>query len=201
MKRTILTLALLVGACDNLGIPWPDLERMKDQGKHKAQKESTFFEDGRAMRTPPTGTVPRERDLEDPEFNTGLSGNEFLSDFPGNLVIDDALLNHGQGRFDIYCAPCHGVLGDGKSRIADRMSLRKAPSLHTPRYLDYPPGRIYYIVSKGFGLMASYSQELDPIDRWAVVAYVKALQMSQNTTIGLLPDTLRDEAQKAVSNP
>jgi hypothetical protein len=199
MKRTILTLALLIGACDNVGIPWPDLERMKDQGKHKAQKESTFFEDGRAMRPTPEGTVPRERDLSDPKFNTGLVGNEFLTDFPVGLSED--LLDLGQERFDIYCAPCHGVLGDGKSRIADRMSLRKAPSLHTPRYLDYPPGRIYYIITNGFGLMSSYSHELEPMERWAVVAYVKALQMSQSTTIGSLPDNLRDEAQKAASNP
>lgn len=195
MRRKILAVALLLGACENVGIPWPDLERMKDQGKHKAQKASEFFEDGRAMRPPPEGTVPRERSFEDPEFMTGLSGSEFLTDFP--VVVDEALLDRGEERYNIYCAPCHGVLGDGKSRIADRMSLRKAPSLHLAKYQDYQPGRFYYIISKGFGLMPSYAQELDPLDRWSVVAYVKALQMSQNTT---LSENLRGEPQKAVSN-
>jgi mono/diheme cytochrome c family protein len=199
MKRILVAVALLLGACENLGIPWPDLERMKDQPKHKAQKASAFFADGRAMRTPPEGTVPRERVTDEPEFTTGLAGNEFLTEYP--VVIDEALVNRGEDRFNIYCAVCHGVLGDGKSRIADRMSLRKAPSLHLAKYQEYPPGRFFYIISKGFGVMPSYDKDLTPMDRWAVVAYVKALQMSQNVSMSSLPEDLRGEAQKAVSKP
>jgi hypothetical protein len=92
-------------------------------------------------------------------------------------------------------------LADGKSRIADRMSLRKAPSLHLEKYQEYPPGRFFYIITKGFGLMPSYAVDLNPIDRWAVVAYLKALQMSQNVSMNELPNELRGEAQKAVSKP
>jgi mono/diheme cytochrome c family protein len=199
MKRLILAVVLLLGACENLGIPWPDLERMKDQPKHKAQKQSTFFADGRAMRTPPEGTVPRERVTDEPEFTTGLAGTEFLTEYP--VVINEALVNRGEDRFNIYCAVCHGVSGDGKSRISARMTLRKAPSLHLAKYQEYPPGKFFYIISKGFGLMPAYNHDLTPIDRWAVVAYLQALQMSQNVSMNSLPENLRGEAQKAVSKP
>jgi mono/diheme cytochrome c family protein len=201
MKRLLLAIALLVpfGACENAGIPWFDLERMKDQQKHRPMKASGFFEDGRSMRTPPEGTVPRERNLGEPEFTTGLSGNDYLEDYP--VVIDENLLERGRDRFTIYCAVCHGVLGDGESRISARMSLRKAPTLHSERIKGFPPGRIYYTISKGFGLMPPYAHELDPMDRWAVVAYVKALQLSQSVSLDSLSSDLRNEAQKAVSQP
>lgn len=208
MKRLLLAIALLapLGACENAGIPWPDLERMKDQQKHRPHKASAFFEDGRSMRTPPEGTVPRERELAFPEFTTGLSGNEYVEDYPIDFGADKEkkfleLLERGRDRFDIYCAVCHGVLGDGESRISARMSLRKAPTLHSERIKGFPPGRIYYTISKGFGLMPSYAHELDPKDRWAVVAYVKALQLSQSVSPDALSGDLRNEAQKAVSQP
>ena len=101
------------------------------------------------------------------------------------LPVTRKLLELGRKRFDITCATCHGPLGDGDSIVARQMSLHPPPSLH--RYVNKPSGYFYEVISKGFGMMASYAAELSVEERWAVVAYVRALQLSQLTPIGELP--------------
>ncbi len=192
----LLAAALLLAGCGQKAdaIDWL---RMKDQTSMKAlpYTASPYFPDGRTMRTPPAGTVPRERDVDDPTLTSGLDpGGAYAAAIP--VPVDGALLERGRERFEITCAACHGLLGDGDSDVARAMRLRKPPSLHEERIKGYPPGRIYQVISAGFGLMPSYRTQLGVSDRWAVVAYVRALQLRQGVQLAALPAEIRAEAQK-----
>jgi hypothetical protein len=154
--------------------------------------ESDFYSDGLAMREPPQGTVPRERIVLNPALahgkTTGPDGADvYVTSIP--LKVDRPLLALGKKRFDITCGTCHGPLGDGDSIVAHQMSLRPPPSLH--KYADRPPGYIFEVITRGFGLMASYAGELPVRDRWAIVAYVRALQISQATPLEKAPPEAR----------
>lgn len=143
-----------------------DWLRMKDQSEMKVMPyaETPYFEDGIAMRLPPAGTVAHDREAITPP------------------PVDVALLARGRQRFDIVCAACHGVLGDGDTEVARHMALRPPPSLHEPRIRALPPERVVEVIRLGFGLMPSYATVLPPRDRWAVVAYLRALQLSQEAS-------------------
>jgi mono/diheme cytochrome c family protein len=117
----------------------------------------------------------------------------YVTTFP--LKVDRPLVALGKKRFDITCATCHGPVGDGDSIVAHQMSLRPPPSLHN--YIDRPPGYIYEVITHGFGLMASYAGELPVRERWAVVAYIRALQLSQATPLAKAPP----EAQSKLPPP
>jgi mono/diheme cytochrome c family protein len=171
----------------------PRLDPMQRQQKYKAYQESTYHANGLAMRHPPAGTVPYAPPLElAAATGFGPDGKPVaLSPVP----LDAALLARGRERFDIHCAACHGVLGDGQSQVAMNMSLRRPPSLHDFR--DLPDGTIFQVISHGFGLMPSYAVELTPRDRWAVVAYVRALQLSQHATVEQVPAEERGRLQEA----
>jgi mono/diheme cytochrome c family protein len=194
--------ALLVALCAACGekadvIDWL---RMKDQTSMKALPYggNPFFADGRTMRAPPAGTVPREREVADPMLASGLDeAGAYAKENPFRL--DAELLERGRDRFEITCAACHGLVGDGDSEVARAMRLRKPPSLHEARIAGYPPGRIYQVVTQGFGLMPSYRTQLGIRDRWAVVAYVRALQLSQDVKLAALPADIRDEAQRSLA--
>jgi len=164
---------------------------MQRQPKVKAYEESPYYEDGLAMRSPPEGTVPYHN-LLDPAVETGLGPDQkplALSPVP----FDDALLALGRARFEVTCAACHGVLGDGQSQVALNMSLRRPPSLHL--YRDRPDGYLYQVITEGYGLMPSYARVLSVRDRWAVVAYVRALQLSQYAKVEELPPELRERLE------
>jgi mono/diheme cytochrome c family protein len=186
MKARTATLALLaLTAC-------PRLDPMQRQQKYKAYQQGEYHPDGIAMRAPPEGTVPYGP-LAEPAVATGLGPDgKLLAEAP--LPVTAALVAKGRARFDVYCAVCHGVLGDGESQVALNMSLRKPPSLHA--YRDVPDGHIFRVVSKGFGLMPSYATALSPEERWAVVAYVRALQLSQYAAADQLPPEARGRLQK-----
>jgi len=187
-------LSLGVAGCDeNLLNPMHG-----EQPKVKAYEPSAFFEDGLAMRKPPAGTVPRDRiTLNDKLLKgkvTGPDGNDlYVTKVP--LTVDTELMKRGQERFDIYCATCHGALGDGKSIVATQMALRPPPSL--VEYRDRPIGYVYDVITNGFGLMASYEAQLPVEDRWAVVAYVRALQISQSQTVSDIPPEERTRLEAA----
>jgi mono/diheme cytochrome c family protein len=116
------------------------------------------------------------------------------------LPISRKLLDLGRKRFDITCATCHGPLADGKSIVATQMSLRPPPSLQDPKFVAKPAGYIYEVISKGFGMMASYAAELSVEERWSVVAYLRALQLSQNTPVGALPPEIRQQLEALPAN-
>lgn len=111
--------------------------------------------------------------------------------FPIPLTME--LVERGRGRFDIFCAPCHGVAGDGASAVAANMSLRRPPSLHEPAIRAYSAERLYRVVAEGYGLMPSYAGVLSREERWGLVAYVRALQLSQRAVVSELPEPVRGE--------
>lgn len=171
-----------------------DFERMLDQPKAEAYESSAFFDDGQSMRQPPSGTVPVTRVTGPRELVTGRSAaGEYVDTLP--VPLDAALLDRGEDRFRIFCRTCHGAVGDGRSPVAENMKLRRPPSLHEPRLRNFPAGRLFRVVSEGYGLMPSYAESLSLSDRWAVVAFVRTLQLSQNVPLAELPESLRQEAQ------
>ena len=201
-------LALAGAACDeNI------LDQMADdQPKANRYRESKFFDDGLTMKAPPAGTVPRERITLNARLTTGRepdgpiqTNGEPLPMYVTTIPVPMTrkLLDLGRKRYDITCGTCHGMLGDGDSIVARQMALRPPPSLH--RYTDRPAGYIYEVITKGFGMMASYAAELTVEERWAVVAYIRALQLSQNATLADVPADRRGEldgaAAAAAPNP
>jgi len=198
-SRVVRALALacaLPVVLASLGCDENILDPMADrQPRVHPYKESVFFADGLSMRAPPEGTVPRERITGNPVLTTGREGETGQIAANGERVpsyaraiplpVTRKLLDLGRKRFDITCATCHGPAGDGNSIVATQMSLRPPPSLH--KYNDRAPGYIFEVISKGFGLMASYAAELTVEERWAVVAYVRALQVSQSVPADRLP--------------
>jgi hypothetical protein len=190
-----LALSLTTTGCDeNILDPMADR-----QPRAHAYKESVFFDDGLSMRAPPKGTVPRERITMKPILTTGREGETGQMAPNGERIpsytkaipipVTRKLVELGRKRFDITCATCHGPVGDGDSIVARQMSLRPPPSLHL--YSDRAPGYIFEVISKGFGLMASYAAELTVEERWAVVAYVRALQISQRSPVDRAPADAR----------
>lgn len=188
MKRALgLLLPLWLASCQ------VDLNRMIDQHKAEAYEASADFADGQVMRRPPEGTVPHDALLGPSELVSGTRGDRFVEDVP--VDVDVELLERGQNRFRIFCQTCHGALGDGHSDVAKVMRLRPPPSLHEPRLRELPAGHLFRVVSEGYGLMPSYGAQLTYRDRWAVVAFVQALQLSQSLTLAELPPELRREAE------
>lgn len=165
----------------------PAWDPMQRQPKYKAYQVSEFHADGLAMRAPPAGTVPYGAVVDGPVLTGQGPDGTPLEVSP--LPPTPKLLAIGQKRFGIHCAVCHGVLGDGESQVALNMSLRRPANLHL--YRDVPDGYIYQVVTKGFGLMPSYAAELTPEERWGVVAYLRALQLSQHAAVDLLPAPAR----------
>ena len=149
----------------------PDLERMKDQPNLRPYQASELFSDGRAMQAPPAHTVPRGSRTSPPP-------------------IDRALLQRGRARFDIFCAACHGRRGDGRSEVARNMELRPPPSLIEQPIRGFSDARLAGVIGDGYGLMPSYALELPYDERWAVVAYLRALQLSASIEIDRLPGGL-----------
>jgi mono/diheme cytochrome c family protein len=180
---------LLLDACDG---PRADFERMLDQHKYEAYEASAFFADGRVMRPPPPGSVPRGA-VVDPELRSGLRNGAPLRELPVAASVE--LLQRGRNRFEIFCAACHGPLGNGQSGVSENMRWRPPPSLHDAAIRARPAGYLYRVINEGYGLMPAYASELDVPDRWAVVGYVQALQLSQNLSLTSLPTPLREEAR------
>jgi mono/diheme cytochrome c family protein len=165
---------------------------MQRQQKVKAYQANDYWADGLGMRAPPEGTVPYGQ-LLPLEVSTGLGADgKPVALLP--IPVDAKLLARGRARFDVSCAVCHGLLGDGESQVAMNMSLRRPPSLHA--YRDVADGHIYRVVSEGFGLMPSYAAELPVEDRWAIVAYVRALQLSQYATLEQVPPDARRKLEE-----
>ncbi|MCK6547749.1 DUF3341 domain-containing protein [Myxococcota bacterium] len=191
--------ASLLGGCDTRGVvatPELSLERMLRQNKYEAFDENPFFVDQRAMRPPPKGTVPRDAIVGRLDLTHGISGSSYVARVP--MPVTRELMRKGRRRFEVMCAPCHGHLGDGDSVVARQMMLVLPPDLTSDRIRAYPPGRIYRVIREGFGVMPGYEAELSVEDRWAVVAYLGALQLSQRARLDELPPALAEEAKKVL---
>lgn len=190
MRRLATVACALLLACSgeqNLVPPDWGLNRMIEQPRFEPFGANDFFDDGMAMRTPPPGTVPRERDLSDDDA--------LLADgIPIPVTME--LLREGRRRYDVVCATCHGVLGDGRTVVAENMALVRPPTFHSETLRARGPGHLYRVATEGYGMMPGYGWQLSPWERWAVVAYVRALQRSQFARLADLPAPLQRAARE-----
>jgi len=194
VSALVLGVCPLLAGCNSSGTE-RDFERMVNQAHFEYYEEAPFFEDRRVMREPPEGTVPRDRVLGPPELTVGVVDGRYVETIP--VPLSRPMLDDGRKRFEIFCAPCHGVGGDGVSVVAHNMELRKPPNLVAAPVLEFPVGRLYQAIAQGYGLMPTYSQELGIEERWAVVAYVRALQLHTNgVAVDTLPEPVRARMQK-----
>jgi hypothetical protein len=163
---------------------------MDFQTKYRPQKENKFFEDGRAMRVPVAGTIAKGQLKEDTALHFGKSGDTFVSKIPMNISL--AFVERGQERYNIYCAVCHGKTGQGNGIVIQRnVGMLKPPSFNEDRPVNMPAGQIYDSIINGVrGNMPSYAYAIPLEDRWAIVAYVQALQLSQRGSIDNVPSDL-----------
>ena len=157
---------------------------MHNQPKYIPLRESEFFPDGRSERPLIPGTVARGHLNDDPAFYNGMIGDKLIDTLP--VPLTKQLLARGQQRFDIYCAPCHSPVGDGDGMIVRRGYLRP-PSFHDDRLRNAPLGHFFRVMTYGSGAMPDYAQQVSPADRWAIVAYIRALQLSQAATVNDVP--------------
>jgi hypothetical protein len=158
---------------------------MHDQPRFKPLAKSDFYGDTRSARAPVDGTVARGQLHEDTYFYTGK-----IADNPGDYMpfaVTPEILARGRERFNIYCAPCHSRLGDGNGMIPSRGFPRKPPSFHIERLEKSPLGYFFDVMTNGFGIMPDYASQIPPRDRWCIVAYIRALQLSQNATSADVP--------------
>lgn len=173
---------------------------MQDQPRYKAYKKSDFFKDGRASRDNPEGTVARGLLKENKAFYTGkidnpnpnaqvatttdANGNTLVASFPNDidefpLPVTKELVDRGQERYNIYCIVCHGPLGAGDGMIV-RRGFGAPPTYHDDRLRNAPVGHFFDVISNGWGKMNGYASSIPVADRWAIVAYIRALQVSQD---------------------
>jgi mono/diheme cytochrome c family protein len=168
---------------------------MRDQPRYEALEASGFFPDGKIARHPVEGTVARGQLHDDAAFATGKENGQFVSEIP--LEIDEALLLRGQERYQIHCAMCHGYGGLGDGMVVQR-GFNRPPSFHEDRIKDLPAGHYLDAITNGFGLMPRYGPRISIRDRWAIVAYVRVLQISRSATLEDVPEDqrrrLREEA-------
>jgi hypothetical protein len=186
----IMVLALSVAACYR-GKPSEDPPihlnpNMDSQPKYEAQEESEFFEDKLTMRPPVAGTVARGDLREDDAYYRGKNPDgSLVKGMPVQITM--GLLQRGQERYNIYCAPCHDQTGSGQGIIIKKGFL-PPPSMHLDRIRILPDGHYYDVISNGIRNMPSYKHQIPVADRWAIVAYVRALQRSQNASADDVPE-------------
>jgi hypothetical protein len=165
---------------------------MQDQPRYEPNSPSQFFPDGTSVRPLVEGVVSRSERFESPEIETGLIDGKPIDRVP--LPVDLAFLERGRQRYGIYCTPCHGGLGDGDGMIVQR-GYRRPPSFHEERLRSMPDGHFYDVIVRGFGVMPSYRAQVQTNDRWAIVAYIRALQLSQNARLDDVPEAERGALQ------
>ena len=181
MKATpvlaLAALSLLSAGCSRLD--------MQDQPKFKAQGTNDFFVDARDGRPELEGTIARGQLNEDAAYYEGKDATgKDIDAFP--VAVDKTFLERGHQRYDIYCSPCHGRLGNGLGMVVQR-GFKQPPSYHIDRLRNAPAGHFFDVITNGYGAMLNYSQQIQVRDRWAIVAYIRALQKTQDATLAEVP--------------
>ena len=176
--RKIVVVTALVGlACR---------QDMHDQPRYKPYAKSDFFGDARSARPQVEDTVARGQLRDDPSYFSGKQGQTPIDVMP--VAITPALLRRGRERFTIYCTPCHGQTGRGDGMVVQR-GYRRPPSFHIDRLRQEKAGYFFDVITNGFGAMPDYAAQIAPEDRWAVIAYLRVLQLSQSAKLDdLTPD-------------
>ena len=167
---------------------------MFNQPKANPLRESDLFPDGAASRPIPPHTVARGFLNEDEALYTGMIGTNLVTEFP--FPITRQMLERGRERFEIYCAVCHGRTGDGNGMIVQR-GFPAPPSYHIDRLRDAPVGHFYDVMTRGYGVMYSYASRVEPKDRWAIAAYIRALQLSRHARLADVPPDQRAQLEAA----
>lgn len=163
---------------------------MHDQPKLEPLEKNTFFSDQRASRPLVEGTVARGQLRIDEHFYTGKVNGELVTTLP--FAATKEVLERGRERYNIFCSPCHDGIGAGNGMIVQR-GFRKPPSFHLERLREMPVGHFYDVMTNGFGTMYSYSDRISPKDRWAIAAYIRVLQLSQNASLSDVPQDQRSK--------
>lgn len=167
---------------------------MRQQPKVKPLEPSDFFLDGQSARPLVADTVARGYLGLDTRFYQGKNEDGTLVEaFP--LEITPEVMARGRERYDIFCSPCHGAVGNGQGMIVQR-GFKAPPSFHLPRLREAPPGHYYDVITNGFGVMYSYASRVPPEDRWAIIAYIRALQLSQNASLDDVSPEQRNKLQE-----
>jgi len=177
----LVALVLSLGACR---------QKMSNQPRYDPLEASDFFADGMSARPRIDGTVARGELSTDPFFDTGKVNGAVTDGFPIPVTLE--VINRGHERYDIYCSECHSRTGDGNGMIPSR-GYRRPPSFHTETLRTATTGHIFDVMTNGFGAMPPYGKMIPPRDRWAIVAYIRALQLSQHATVADVP--ANDRAQ------
>jgi len=162
---------------------------MHVQPKYKPLDPSTFFDDGRSARPEVPGTVARGHLRTDEFLYTGKVNGEPADAFP--FPVTREVLERGRERYNIYCSPCHDYTGSGRGMVVQR-GFPPPPSYHIERLVKAPAGHFFEVMSNGYGAMYSYASRVTPEDRWAIVAYIRALQLSQHATLEDVPPQERE---------
>jgi mono/diheme cytochrome c family protein len=157
---------------------------MHNQPKYRGLRPSTFFADGSSARPQVDGTVARGTLQEDEAFFTGKNGAVDVKELP--FAVDQKVLDRGQERYNIYCTPCHDRTGSGNGMVVQR-GFRQPPSFHIDRLRQADAGHFFDVMTNGFGMMPDYKAQVDARDRWAIIAYIRALQLSQHATQADVP--------------
>lgn len=157
---------------------------MHNQPKYRGLRASEFFADGSSARPLVEGTIARGTLQTDESFFTGKNGTTLVSELP--FPVTQAVLDRGEERFNIYCAPCHDRTGSGNGMVVQR-GYRQPPSYHIDRLRTVEIGHFFDVMTNGFGAMPDYRQQISPRDRWNIAAYIRALQLSQHATAADVP--------------
>ena len=171
LRASVLLPVLVLGGCR---------QDMHDQPKYIPYRESAFFSDAQSARPLVAGTVARGHLNDDPLLYTGKRGGADADVFP--FAITDRLMRRGQERFNIYCSPCHGRTGDGNGMVVQR-GYRHPPTYHQDRLRTAPVGHFFDVITNGFVAMPDYAAQIRAEDRWAIAAYIRALQLSQHAAV------------------
>lgn len=202
MSRKFRTESLLLACALTAGLSCR--QDMHDQLKMEPLEETPFFDDGRASRHPVEGTIPRGHLKSDRHLHFGRAALDTLEEIPdgpddgtaGELVntlpyaVTKDMLTRGRQRYDIYCAPCHAKTGNGDGMVV-RRGFSRPPSLHSEKIRTAKLGHLYDVIRRGLGAMPGYAPQISVHDRWAIVAYIRALQLSQAATIDDVPEAER----------
>jgi hypothetical protein len=169
---------------------------MHDQPSYQPLERSDFFGDGQASRPLLTGTVPRGYLKQDELLHTGTGPEGDVFPFP----VDDTVMARGRDRYNIYCTPCHGQTGNGDGMIV-RRGYQRPPTLADDRLRDAPHGYLFDVITNGFGAMPDYGWQIPAADRWAIIAFVRALQLSAHATLEDVPAAERGRLDQARTEP
>jgi mono/diheme cytochrome c family protein len=173
-------------------------QKMTDQPRYEAYEGSSFFADGRSMRPPVEGAIARGALEMTSVRGTGKQDGKFVAEIP--LDVTRATVVRGQERFNIYCAPCHDQTGSGRGMIVLR-GYPPPPSFHTQTLRQAPAGQLFDVITNGYRQMPDYAAQVPVDDRWAIVAYIRALQLSQNATLDDVPAAERTKLEGAGTKP